>query len=91
MVNGDMTKIRYVRNLSKATQNLLQSLEHTSRRLPGTQEARRNMRFDLQAMRIKYGVPIFVTFSLDESHSLLMLRLTEHADTIQSVRLQLYT
>ena len=75
-VNGDMTKIRYVPNLSRAAQNLLQSVEHTSRRLPGTQEARRNMRFDLQAMRIMYGVPIFVTFSPDEGHNMVMLRLS---------------
>ena len=34
------------------------------------------MRFDLQAMRIKYGVPIFVTFSPDEVHNMVMLRLS---------------
>ena len=34
------------------------------------------MRFATQAYRIKYGTPIFVTFSPDESHNLLMIRLS---------------
>ena len=34
------------------------------------------MRFDTNAMRIRYGVPIFVTFSPDEAHNLLMIRLS---------------
>ncbi len=34
------------------------------------------MRFDTNALRVKYGVPIFVTFSPDEKHNLLMLRLS---------------
>ena len=75
-VIGDMTKIRFVPNLSTAARRLLMNIEHTSRRLPGTQEARRSMRFDLYAMRVKYGVPIFVTFSPDEAHNLVMLRLS---------------
>ena len=45
-----------------------------SRNDPGSQEARRLMIFDTQAMRIMYGVPAFVTFSPDESHILLMTR-----------------
>ena len=34
------------------------------------------MRFNTNAMRIRYGVPIFVTFSPDEAHNLLMIRLS---------------
>ena len=75
-VNGDMTKVRYVPGLCPAAQNLLQNIEHTSRRLPGTQETRRLMRFDTHANRVRYGVPIFVTFSPDEAHNLLMIRLS---------------
>ena len=75
-VLGDMTKVRYVKGLSTAAQRLLTNLEHTSRRLPGTQETRRLMRFDIHALRVRYGVPIFVTFSPDESHNLLMVRLS---------------
>lgn len=73
-VAGDMTKIRYVPGLSNAATKLLQNIEHTSRKIPGTQEIRRQMRFDTDACRVRYGVPIFVTFSPDESHNLLMIR-----------------
>ena len=34
------------------------------------------MRFDTHAMRVRYGVPIFVTFTPDEGHNLIMLRLS---------------
>ena len=74
-VNGDMTKVRYVPGLSAAAHMLLKNVEHVSRNLPGTQETRRMMRFATQAYRIKYGNAIFVTFSPDESHNLLMIRL----------------
>ena len=37
---------------------------------------RRQMRFDTNALRIRYGVPIFVTFTPDESHNRIMLRLS---------------
>ena len=40
-VNGDMTKMRHVPGLSPAAQRLLQNLEHTSRKIQGTQEVRR--------------------------------------------------
>ena len=75
-VRGDMTKLRYVAKLSAAARKLLQNIEHTSRRLPGTQGVRRLMRFDTNAMRIRYGVPIFVTFSPDEAHNLPVIRLS---------------
>ena len=75
-VKGDITKVRHVPTLGKAAHKLLTHIEHTSRRLPGTQEARRVMRFETNALRVRYGVPIFVTFSPDEAHSLLMVRLS---------------
>ena len=75
-VRGDMTKLRFVPGLSAAAKRLLQNIEHTSRKLPGTQETRRLMRFDTHAYRVRYGVSLFVTFSPDESHNLLMLRMS---------------
>eukprot|EP00959_Pyramimonas_sp_CCMP1952_P389787 8168464-Pyramimonas_sp.AAC.1 len=42
---GDMTKVRYVPGLGRAAHKLLANIEHTSRRLPGTPETRRVMRF----------------------------------------------
>jgi len=79
-VAGDMTKLRYIPGLSAAARRLLINLEHTSRKLPGTQETRRQMRFDTNAYRVRYGVPIFVTFSPDEAHNLLMVRLSRLRD-----------
>ena len=85
-VNGDMTRIKYSPEIARnpAAKRLLQNIEHTSRRLPGTQETRRIMRFDTNAHRVRYGVPIFVTFSPDEAHNLLMVRLsrTRASDTV---------
>lgn len=73
-VAGDMTKVRYVPGLSAAAKRLLLNIQHTSRKVPGTQEIRRLMRFETHAFRVAYGVPIFVTFTPDEGHNMLMLR-----------------
>ena len=61
-------------------------MQHTARQLPGTQEARRQMRFEIEGMRIRYGVPLFVTFSPDESHQLLYIRMsrTRRGDPVRS-------
>ena len=83
-MNGDLTKVRGVECLSRVAQRLLQHIEHASRNLPGSQESRRLMRFDTQALRILYGVPIFVSCSADESHKLLTIRFarTRQHDTL---------
>ena len=62
-VKGDLTEVRWVEGLSAAAHRLLQNIEHASRNLPGSQEARRMMRFDIQALRIVYGVPVLVIVS----------------------------
>ena len=74
-VNGDLTKLKYVPGMSPVAKRILNNAEATTRKMSGTQETRRQMRFDTNALRVKYGVPIFVTFSPDEKHNLLMLRL----------------
>ena len=71
-----MTKLCHVPGLTEAAKRLLQNIEHVSRKITGTQEIRRLMRFDLQGYRVRYGVPIFVTFSPDEPNNVLMLRLS---------------
>ena len=85
-MNGDLTKVRWVEGLSSAAHRLLQHIEHATRNLPGTQEARRLMRFDTQARRFVFGLPDFVNLSLDESHNLLMVRFarTRANDTLFS-------
>ena len=75
-VNGDIAKVGYVPDLSEEARVLLKNIGYTSRKLPGTIEARRMMRFITQAYRIKYGTAVFVTFSPDEKHNLLMVRLS---------------
>ena len=75
-VNGDLTKLKYVPGLAPVARRILDNAEATTRKMSGTQETRRQMRFDTNAMRVKYGVPIFVTFSPDDKHNLLMIRLS---------------
>ena len=75
-VGGDMTKVRYVPTLSPAAKRLLQHIEHTSRKVPGTQETRRMMRFDTHVNRVRYGVSIFVTYTPNEAQNMVMLRLS---------------
>ena len=75
-VNGDLTKVRWATCLSEAGKRLLQNIEHTSSRIPGTMEVRKLMRFATHAGRISKGVPEFVTWSPDEKHDVLMLRLS---------------
>eukprot|EP00438_Fugacium_kawagutii_P012955 Skav231714 [mRNA] locus=scaffold1306:362022:371836:+ [translate_table: standard] len=74
-VQGDVTKLRYVRNLRPAARKLLQHMKGTAKALPGTQEARRQMRFEIGAMRVRYGVPLFITVSPDEAHQWLFVRM----------------
>ena len=66
---------------------MLQNIEHTSRKVAGCQETRRQMRSDTHALRVKYGVSIFITYSPDEAHNLLMVRLsrTRRSDPVLSV------
>ena len=80
-VNGDFTKVKYATNVNEAGKRLLKNLEHTTRQVKGTMEVRKMMRFEANAGRIRRGVPIFVTFSPDEKHNVLMLRL--HRSRIQ--------
>ena len=77
-VKGNLNSVRYVPNLSATAQRILANLNHTARKVPGTQEARRVMRFEIQAMRVRYGTPIFVTVTPDEAHSLLYVRMSRH-------------
>ena len=84
-VKGDISKLPYVRNLQPAARKLLQNMRVVGKALPGTQEARRRMRFEIEALRIKFGVPLFVTFSPDEAHQLLYVRLsrTRRSDPVR--------
>ena len=77
-VNGSLTLAKYATGLSATARRILANMNHTARVIPGTQEARRQMRFEIQGMRVRYGTPIFVTVTPDEGHQLLYIRLSRH-------------
>ena len=54
-VQGDFTKVKYAVNLNEAGKRLLQNLEHTSRKIKGTMEIRKMMRYETNAGRIRRG------------------------------------
>eukprot|EP00435_Cladocopium_sp_Y103_P052258 s774_g16.t1 len=85
-VKGDVSRLPYVKNLRPAARKLLQNMRHTARAVPGTQEARRQMRFEISAMRIRYGVPLFITVSPDEAHQWLFVRMarTRASDPVRN-------
>ena len=64
-----------------AARKLLRNLQHATRILPGAQDARHIMRFEIQAMHIHYGVPLFATFSHDEAHQLVYVRVARVRET----------
>ena len=76
-----------MKSLSEAARRLVQNLEHSGRQLKGTMEVRRLMRYETNAGRIRRGTPIFLTFSPDEKHNVLMLRLhrSRQRDPINSL------
>lgn len=74
-INGDLSKLRHVPNLSSEAKRLLSEMEARSRNVPGTHEVRKTMRHHTHANRVQYGTSIFVTFSPSERDSTLMLRL----------------
>jgi hypothetical protein len=75
-VNGDMTKLRYaIDTLTPAAQALINNIEHTTRKIPGTHEIRRKMRHMTHSYRVVYGQPLFLTMSPDEKHNAVMLKL----------------
>jgi hypothetical protein len=67
--------VKYSTALTDAGRRLLRNLEHSSRQLKGTMEVRKITRFKTHAGRIRRGVPIFVTWSPDEKHNVLMIRM----------------
>ena len=85
-IQGDITKVKYAIS-DEAGLRLLKNLEHTSMQIPGTVEIRKIMRYATNAGRVRRGVPIFITWSPDEKHNVLMLRLSRSRlnDTLNAV------
>ena len=55
---------------------MLDSVQATFQKIEGTQEIRTLMRHNITAYRVFYGVPIMVTFTPNEKHSALIIRLS---------------
>eukprot|EP00971_Amphidinium_carterae_P310749 6175213-Amphidinium_carterae.1 len=55
-VNGDLSKLRYVHNLSAAARKILDNCEARTRNIPGTHEVRKIMRHQTHGNRICYLV-----------------------------------
>ena len=73
-VQGDLAKVRRVRNLSEPARRILNRVHTVAQTIEGTNEVRTLMRYDTHAFRIAHGVPLFVALSPDEKHNLLMIR-----------------
>ena len=79
-VAGEMTKVWKCPGLTTTAKKLLAAIVHTSQRVEGTQEVRRLMRWNLWSWGVAYGQSIFATFSPNEKHSSLMIRLARVRD-----------
>ena len=73
-VQGDLAKVRKVKNLSEPARRILNRVHTVAQTIEGANEVRTIMRDDAHAIRIAHGVPLFVTLSPDEKHNLLMSR-----------------
>jgi len=74
-VNGDFAKVKYVKGLNEAGRRLLQNLGHASRQLKGTVGIRKLIGYHANAGRVVRGTSLFITFSPNEKHNVLMLHL----------------
>jgi len=62
-----------------ATQRaLVQNYRFMSARIPGTRQVRRSINHLVFSSRIVYGLPVFITITPSERHSILMIRLSRY-------------
>ena len=67
---------------------MLRNIRAITRKIPGTDEIRKLMRYDTNACRVHRGAaPLFVTISPDEKHNMIMLRLsrTRRSDPVCAI------
>ena len=79
-VGGDIRKLRTAKKLSpplsQLSKRMLQSMEGTAKKIEGTHQTRSMMRYELCAYRVNKGLPIFITWSPNERHNALMIRMS---------------
>ena len=74
-INGDITKLRFARGLTKAQKHLLREMGFVAQKLSGTQELRVDFGHMLWGANSMYGLPVFITVSPSPRHSGLCLKL----------------
>ena len=80
-VNGDLSKLRHVPDLTDAARKVLSNVEARTRRVAGTHEVRSTMRHQTHAYRVNYGLALFITFSPSERDSSIMVRMARARQT----------
>ena len=75
-VQGDVSKLPFVPGLGPAACKLNRNLQHVTRILPSTQDARRIMRFEIQAVR-----PLRSAAFCHEAHQMVHVRMARVRET----------
>ena len=74
-INGDTTKLPYAEGLTETEKGIAKSVNYLATNLPGTPLVRRTMGHIQFGARVVYGDCVFMTISLNEHHSALVLRM----------------
>ena len=77
-IQGDTANISDAIGLSATQRALVQNYRFMSARIPGTRQVRRSINHIVFISRIAYGLPLFMTATLSERHSILMIRLSRY-------------
>ena len=77
-VQGDTAKILDAIGLTATQRALVQNYRFMSARIPGTRQVRRSINHLVFSSRVVYGLPVFMTITPSERHSMLMIRLIRY-------------
>ena len=77
-IHGDTAKIMDAIGLTATQRALVQNYRFMSARIPGTRQVRRSINHLVFSSRIVYGLPVFLTITPSERHSILMIRLSRY-------------
>ena len=77
-VHGDTANILDAIGLSATQRALVHNYRFMSARIPGTRQVRRSINHLLFSSRVLYGLPVFMTITPSERHSIIMIRLSRY-------------
>ena len=86
-VQGDTAKILDAIGLTATQRALVQNYRFMSARIPGTRQVRRSINHLVFSSRIVYGLPVFMTITPSERHSILMIRLSRYRFLDPAIRI----